>query len=87
MFPYRYRRGKEDIMTSCRKCGEEMQRAAEGSGGTPLGAIALALIGVALLFVFPAGTVIGVLLIVTGLVLGYPRKKVWRCLGCGFEHV
>ena len=51
-------------MTSCRKCGEEMQRAAEGSGGTPLGAIALALIGVALLFVFPAGTAIGVLLIV-----------------------
>jgi hypothetical protein len=74
-------------MTSCRKCGEEMQRAAEGSGGTPLGAIALALIGVALLFVFPAGTAIGVLLIVTGLVLGYSRKKVWRCLGCGFEHV
>lgn len=74
-------------MTSCKKCGEEMQRAREAGSGVPFGAVALALIGAALLFVFPAGTVIGALLIVTGLVLGYPRKKVWKCLGCGSEHV
>ena len=74
-------------MTNCRKCGAEMQRAAEAKTGVPFGLIALGAIGVALLFVFPAGTVIGSLLIVTALVLGYPRKKVWKCLGCGFEHV
>ncbi len=74
-------------MTTCRKCSGEMQRAAEASGGVPFGAVALVLVGVPLLFVVPAGTVIGILLIVTGLVLGYPRKKVWRCQACGFEHV
>ena len=24
---------------------------------------------------------------VTALVLGYPKKKIWKCGGCGFEHV
>ena len=25
--------------------------------------------------------------VVTALVLGYPKKKIWKCGGCGFEHV
>lgn len=74
-------------MNTCTNCGQQMERAVEGSRGAPVGPIGLGLIGVALLFVFPAGTVIGSLLIVTALVLGFPKKKVWRCGGCGFEHV
>jgi hypothetical protein len=86
-FAWRAAARKEDIMTTCTKCSGEMQRAAEAGSGTPFGAIALGLVGVPLLFVVPAGTVIGILLIVTALVLGYPRKKVWKCPQCGFEHV
>ena len=74
-------------MTTCTKCGESMERAAEEGRGAPVGPIGLGLVGVALLFVFPAGTAIGALLIVTALVLGYPKKKIWKCGGCGFEHV
>ncbi len=74
-------------MTTCRKCGEEMVRAPEGVGGMKAPAIVLAVVGVALLFVFPAGTAIGGFLIAAALVLGYPRKKTWKCDKCGFEHV
>jgi hypothetical protein len=74
-------------MTTCRECGGAMQKAVEQGSGVPFAAVALFLVGVALLFVFPAGTVIGVALIFAALVLGYPRKKVWTCANCGFEHV
>ena len=74
-------------MTSCRQCGAEMRKGVERGSGVPFAAVALFIIGVALLFVFPAGTAIGVLLIGAALVLGYPRKKIWQCEKCGFEHV
>ena len=74
-------------MTTCGRCGAEMQKAVEGSKGARLPAVGLLIVGVALLFVFPAGTAIGVLLIGAALVLGYPRKKSWKCAACGFEHV
>ena len=74
-------------MTTCQQCGSEMQKAVERGSGVPAASIALFIIGVALLFVFPAGTAIGILLIGAALVLGYPRKKAWHCDKCGFEHV
>lgn len=74
-------------MTTCKQCGAEMQKTVERGSRVPAAAIALFIIGVALLFVFPAGTAIGVLLIGAALVLGYPRKKAWHCEECGFEHV
>ena len=74
-------------MTTCRQCGAEMQRAVERASGVPFAAIALFILGVALLVVFPVGTVVGVLLIFAALALGYPRKKIWKCEKCGFEHV
>ena len=73
-------------MTMCGKCGAEMQRVVEAGGGTKP-AVALFIVGLALLFVFPAGTAIGAFLIAAAFVLGYPRKKTWKCEGCGFEHV
>ena len=76
-------------MTTCRQCGAEMQKATkvERGSGVNFAAVALFVIGLALLFVFPAGTVIGAFLIVGAFILGYPRKKVWKCGSCGFEHV
>ena len=73
---------------TCKQCGEQMQKAIERGSGVQFAAVALFIVGLAMLFVIPpAGTVIGAFLIVGAIVLGYPRKKVWRCEKCGFEHV
>ena len=74
-------------MATCKQCGAEMTKAVERESGIPSVAVGLFIVGVALLFFFPAGTAIGVLLIGAALVLGYPRKKAWHCDQCGFEHV
>ena len=74
------------MTTICKQCGGQMLKALERGRGVPWAAVALAIIGLGLLFAFPAGTAIGGLLIVAAFVLGYPRKKVWKCAACGFEH-
>ena len=74
-------------MTACQQCSGPMQKVIERGGSLQLAVVALLIIGVALLFVFPAGTVIGAFLIVAAFVIGYPRKKIWKCEKCGFEHV
>ena len=74
-------------MTTCNQCGGEMQRVLEKSGGIPLPSIGLFIIGFILLFFFPAGTLIGGFLIIAALLLGYPRKKNWKCEACGLQHV
>ena len=74
-------------MTTCRQCGAGMQKVRERGSGVKAPAVGLLVIGVALLFVFPAGTAIGAFLIAAAFVLGYPRKKIWKCQTCGFEHV
>jgi hypothetical protein len=74
-------------MTTCGQCGAEMQKVTERGGGLKLPVVALLVIGVGLLFVFPAGTAIGGFMIAAALILGYPRKKTWKCEKCGFQHV
>ena len=74
-------------MTTCKECGAEMQKAVERGGGVNFSALALFIIGLLLLFVFPAGTVIGGFLIIAAIIVGYPRKKIWKCGQCGYEHV
>ena len=82
------RRKEVDIMTNCSQCGGEMQRVLEKrTGGIPLPAIGLFIVGFILLFFFPAGTAIGGFLIIAALLLGYPRKRAWKCGACGFQHV
>ena len=74
-------------MTTCRQCSGEMQKVTERGGGVKLPVVGLLIVGVGLLFFFPAGTLIGGFLIAAAFILGYPRKKTWRCEACGIEHV
>lgn len=41
------------------------------------------IVGVCLLFLFPIGTVIGLLLMIAAARMGYSKKKVWLCDQCG----
>ena len=42
------------------------------------------LVGAALLFEVPVGTIIGIPLMIVALFLGYRRVKGWRCDRCGY---
>jgi hypothetical protein len=46
--------------------------------------VALFLLGVALLFLFPMGTVIGVFVMLGAANMGYSKTKVWKCSNCGY---
>ena len=70
-------------MKTCESCGGEMAKAREIERGLQLVSLALFVLGVALLFLFPAGTIIGGALIFGVLALGYSQKKIWKCRGCG----
>jgi hypothetical protein len=74
-------------MATCGQCGAAMQKVADRGGGLKLPVVGLLIVGVGLLFVFPAGTAIGGFLIIAAFILGYPRKKTWKCEKCDFEHV
>jgi len=71
---------------SCQQCGGEMERTILDQGGTGRTALALivAIVGVALLFYFPLGTVIGVLLLIAAPKLANKTKNVWKCMQCGY---
>ena len=52
-----------------------------GCGGQLAGVVVF-LIGLVLLFLVPVGTVIGAILILLSLSMGYSTKKVWQCKSC-----
>jgi len=70
----------------CQQCGSPMikTKKAEKSLGLQLLGVLLFLIGVGLLFLFPIGTIFGVILMIGSLGLGYSKKKVWKCTNCGY---
>jgi hypothetical protein len=70
----------------CQQCGYGMERAKRSEHNMPLQALGVAIfiVGICLLFVFPIGTVIGVILIIVATRLGYSEKKVWKCGNCGY---
>ncbi|MDY6979363.1 MAG: LITAF-like zinc ribbon domain-containing protein [Pseudomonadota bacterium] len=74
----------EDI--KCQQCGTPMQKTtkADKSLGLQLLGVVLFLVGVGLLFLFPLGTIVGVILMIGSLRLGYSKKKVWKCPSCGY---
>jgi len=51
---------------------------------TQIFAVILFLVGICLLFVIPIGTIIGVLLMIASLGMGYKKYKVWLCPSCGY---
>lgn len=46
--------------------------------------VVLFLVGVGLLFLFPIGTVAGLILMIGAARLGYKKLKVWKCDQCGY---
>lgn len=61
----------------------ETIRANESTGMTAF-AVILAIIGIALLFVFPIGTLIGVILLIAAPKIANRAKDVWACNSCGY---
>lgn len=42
------------------------------------------LVGLILLFLFPIGTLVGIVLMVAAGRMGFTRRKVWQCGSCGY---
>ena len=59
-------------------------RRAESSLALQLVGVLVFILGVALLFVIPIGTIVGLILMLSSLRLGYKREKVWKCSDCGY---
>lgn len=70
----------------CQQCGSPMQKTtrANKSLGLQLLGVVLFFLGVVLLFVPPLGTLLGVVLMIGSLGLGYSKKKIWKCSNCGY---
>jgi uncharacterized membrane protein YczE len=71
---------------SCKQCGNGMKQTTKAGHNMALQVVAilLVLVGIALLFVFPIGTLAGALIIGASLRLGYKKRKVWLCGKCGY---
>ena len=74
---------KKPVILKCEKCKGEMMRKRKATGTGP-GCI-LIIIGAALLFLFPIGSIIGILLIFVGLYYGSKAKGLWVCKKCGYQ--
>lgn len=70
----------------CKQCEREMVQGkrVEKSLALQVVGIFVFLIGIALLFVFPFGTIVGVVLIPVSLFLGHKKVRVWKCSNCGY---
>ena len=71
---------------ACKHCGGRMEKtvlARENTGMVAL-ALTLAIIGIGLLFVFPIGTIIGVIILIAAPKIADRSKKVWKCESCGY---
>lgn len=75
-----------DPEIACKQCNGKMKKdkKIESSIGLQILGIFIFLIGFAMLFVFPIGTIAGLILILAALRLGYKKKPVWVCPSCGY---
>ena len=67
---------------TCKLCGGVMKPSKEAKSQ---GSCLLALVGVVILFFFPIGTVIGIILILYSLNLGSRKRGLWVCKNCGHQ--
>jgi len=72
-------------------CGGEMEKTVRANehAGVTAGAIIVAILGLVLLFAFPVGTILGVILLIAAPRIANRSKSVWACNSCGyfFERV
>lgn len=73
-------------MVSCEKCGGDMLKTNKNEHNISLqiAAILVFLVGAALLFYPPIGSIAGVVIIIASTRMGFKRFKVWRCKSCGY---
>ncbi len=70
----------------CKQCDGTMTKSkkVDKSMALQLVGVLVFIAGLILLFVFPIGTLFGVVLMIVSLFLGYSKKPVWKCGSCGF---
>lgn len=79
--------GSDAASVACQQCGHAMKRTKRTERN-----MALQLLGIPLFFFglwmmiawFPLGSILGLIVIVVAARLGYARKPVWLCDGCGY---
>lgn len=75
----------------CQQCGGQMSKTkkVERSMALQLLGVLVFLVGLFLLFIFPIGTIFGLILMIVAARMGYSKKKIWKCSNCGhfFERV
>lgn len=70
----------------CQKCNGTMNKTEKIEKNLlhQLFGILIFIIGLLLCFLFPIGTLFGLVLMYGALYLGYSKKKVWKCSNCGY---
>jgi len=62
----------------------EKTKKIERSMGLQLLGVLVFVFSIFLLFFFPFGTIVGIILMIVAARLGYSKKKVWKCTDCGY---
>lgn len=70
----------------CKQCGGEMKKRKknEHNLAAQLFGVIVFIIGLCLLFVFPIGTVIGLIMMLAAARMGFKQRKIWKCINCGY---
>jgi hypothetical protein len=71
---------------NCIHCGETMEKSkqVDKNIGLQVVGVLVFIIAFGLLFLFPFGTVFGVILMIVSGRLGYKKLKGWKCSSCGY---
>lgn len=71
---------------NCQQCGTLMRagKKVDKSYSLQVVGILVFLIGFALLFLFPIGTLFGIVLMIAAARMGYSKKNAWICGNCGY---
>lgn len=70
----------------CKQCGGSMTKTKKANRNMALQLLGVVVFiaGLLMLFAFPIGTVVGGILILASLGMGYSQQKVWKCTKCGY---
>ena len=77
---------EEATVINCKQCDGEMfkTKMVDKNMGLQVLGVIVFLIGLVLLFFFPFGTIIGLILMIVAARLGYRKIKAWKCKTCGY---
>lgn len=67
------------------RCEMESKKIVKKSTAGQLAGVLFGLLGFCLLFVFPLGTIPGIIILVIACKLGYEKKQGWLCPACKYS--